>query len=185
MQDGIQDPNVLAAIVFGLVFVYFIWTWDNKRKRNRGSDGTCPAGFGSTKESNSTKNDVNEKDSSDDNTHNDMATTKNDQKGEKKFTLEELKKYKFKYVGVKGVVFDVSKNEMYNQGETYSVFTGHDASRALAKMSLEIADVENTNISDLSLSEIDTLDEWYVKFEGKYNRVGIVDFPKSAKRYPC
>ena len=185
MRDGIQDPNVLAAIVFGLVFVYFIWTWDNKRKHNRGSDGTCPAGFGSAKESNSTKNDINEIDSSDNNTHKNMTTIKNEKKGEKKFTLEELKKYKFKYVGVKGVVFDVSKNEMYNQGETYSVFTGHDASRALAKMSLEIADVENTNISDLSLSEVDTLDEWYVKFEGKYNRVGIVDFPKSAKRYPC
>ena len=49
-------------------------------------------------------------------------------------------------------------------------------------MSLEVADVDNTNISDLSLSEMDTLDEWYAKFEKKYDRVGTVIFPEGAKR---
>eukprot|EP00943_MAST-04B_sp_MAST-4B-sp1_P009021 g9021.t1 len=180
--DGILDPNVLVALVLGLVFVYVIWTWDNKRQRNLGSNGTCPAGFGSTKENAKIKNDVNEEDSGGDNNQNNLATKNNSENREKRFTLEELKKYKFKYVGVKGVVFDISENEMYKQGATYSVFTGHDASRALAKMSLEADDVENTNISDLSLSEVYTLDKWYIKFEGKYNRVGVIDFPKNAMR---
>ena len=65
--DGILDPNVLVALVLVLVFVYVIWTWDNKRQRNLGSNGTCPAGFGSTKENAEIKNDVNEEDSGVDN----------------------------------------------------------------------------------------------------------------------
>ena len=197
IQQLIKDPNVLVAIVLGFVVVYFVWQFD-KRKKNHshgdGSVGTCPAGFGSASSvsddnNNTTDNDAQEKDSSnnDDNIgenaiNNSRTDGDNIKKDEKKFTLEELKKYKYKYVGVKGVVFDVSNNEMYNQGETYSIFTGHDASRALAKMSLEIGDVANTTISDLSLSEMDVLDDWYIKFEGKYKRVGVVDFPKDAKR---
>ena len=76
------------------------------------------------------------------------------------------------YIAVKKIVFDVSTNEMHAPGGSYHIFTGYDASRALAKMSLKQEDVENDNLADLSLSERDTLDEWYAKFDLKYERVG-------------
>ena len=104
---------------------------------------------------------------------------KTDSKNEesKTFTKAELLKYRGEggaktYIAVKKIVFDVSTNEMYAPGGSYHVFTGHDASRALAKMSLKPEDVDNDNLKDLSLSERDTLDEWFAKFDTKYERVG-------------
>lgn len=58
------------------------------------------------------------------------------------FTLEDLSKYKGtdkkRYIGVKGLVFDVSTNEAYKAPEGgYSMFPGFDASVALGKMNHE------------------------------------------------
>ena len=176
IYSALQEPTIIAALVFGFIFIYLVWSYDVKKRQAGNTEATCPAGFGSgTRKSKDVKDAPVEKENIDE-------KDKKKQKKDRRFTLEELKNYKYKYLAVKGVVFDVSKNEMYNKGETYSVFTGFDASRALAKMSLEVADVDNTNISDLSLSEMDTLDEWYAKFQQKYDRVGTVIFPEGAKR---
>ncbi|KAK9763662.1 hypothetical protein K7432_009447 [Basidiobolus ranarum] len=96
------------------------------------------------------------------------------------YTLEELKKYDGSepeapiYLAVKGVVFDVtSRKEMYGPGTGYHIFTGKDASRALATSSLKPEDCV-ANIEGLSEEEIQTLDKWYDFFSKRYNTVGRV-----------
>jgi len=45
-------------------------------------------------------------------------------------------------MAVRGVVFDVSTgSRFYGPGTTYHVLVGHDASRAVARMSLDAADL--------------------------------------------
>lgn len=56
-------------------------------------------------------------------------------------------------------------------GGPYNCFAGIDCSRALAKVSLEPADL-NADCADLQASERDVLDDWVVKFESKYPFVG-------------
>ena len=59
------------------------------------------------------------------------------------------------------------------KGVVYDVTRGRDCSRALAKMSLDPADVSR-DVSDLTADELKTLDDWVVKFEAKYPAVGRV-----------
>lgn len=70
------------------------------------------------------------------------------------------------YVGVKGKVFDVSfgGEELYGEGGPYHIFAGIDASRALAKMSFEKDDLESDDLSDLSDTQVKTLEEWVSRF---------------------
>lgn len=78
------------------------------------------------------------------------------------------------YVGIRGLIFDVSHNPVYAAGKGYNVFAGHDASRALAKSSLERSDV-SADISGLDESELRTLDEWLQFFRYRYNVVGMTE----------
>lgn len=94
------------------------------------------------------------------------------------FSVEELRQYDGSgenpaYICAKGMVFDVDKN-FYGPDAPYGAFAGRDASRALAKVSLEKADLENSNIDDLTFSERHTLEEWVAKFEMKYTKVGYM-----------
>ncbi|KAB8437345.1 hypothetical protein FH972_025025 [Carpinus fangiana] len=77
-------------------------------------------------------------------------------------------------VAIKGRVFDVTGNKAYAPGSGYSVFAGHDASRALAKTSLKAEDCV-PEWADLPDSEKKTLEEWYVFFSKRYNVVGLVE----------
>ncbi|KAL5348729.1 hypothetical protein ACLOAV_006149 [Pseudogymnoascus australis] len=77
------------------------------------------------------------------------------------------------YVAIKGVVFDVNGKEPYLPGGSYSVFSGHDASRALAKTSTDAADV-SPEWFDLSDKEKGVLNDWYTFFSKRYNIVGKV-----------
>ena len=84
-------------------------------------------------------------------------------------------------VAISGKVYDVTKRgkSFYGPGGGYHVFAGRDASRGLAKMSLEAEDVDNPHVDDLTLGEIDTLGDWARKFEAKYPVVGhLVDAPE-------
>lgn len=99
------------------------------------------------------------------------------------FTKEELSRHDgikspTLYVGVKGVVFDVTKNvKAYGPGTSYHVFTGKEASRGLAKSSLEPEDNRpdiSDKIDDLSEKELGVLDDWYTFFSKRYNIVGRV-----------
>jgi len=94
------------------------------------------------------------------------------------FTLADLKQYnghietKPIYVGVKGLVYDVSAAEaMYGPKGGYNSLAGRDASRALAKMELEC---KSSDISDLPPYEKHTLDEWNETFRSKYTVVGSI-----------
>lgn len=78
-------------------------------------------------------------------------------------------------MAIKGIVYDVSRSrEFYGPGGPYALFAGRDASRALAKMSFEVADIENSDIMDLSKYEKSVLDDWESKFTFKYEDVGKV-----------
>lgn len=77
------------------------------------------------------------------------------------------------YVSVRGDIFDVSYGgkEMYGPESTYVIFTGIDASRALAKMSFKPEDLASDELSDLAESELKVLGDWHAKF-------------KDARKYP-
>lgn len=78
------------------------------------------------------------------------------------------------YVAVKGVVFDVTKNgSHYAPGQGYHIFVGRDASRALAKSSLNLQDAL-PYYSDLTPQELSALDGWYQYFLQRYNIMGRV-----------
>jgi membrane-associated progesterone receptor component len=84
------------------------------------------------------------------------------------------------YIGLKTKVYDVSYGgyEMYGKDGPYHRFAGRDISRALAKMSFDEADVNSSDISDLTLEQLKVLQEWIDKFEitKKYPVVGsLVD----------
>ncbi len=78
------------------------------------------------------------------------------------------------YLGAGDKVFDVSFGgvEFYGPGGSYHLFAGKDASRALAKMSFEAEDLENTSVVDLTDAQRKVLQDWIRTFEGR-------------KGYPC
>ena len=82
------------------------------------------------------------------------------------------------YVGAAGKIYDMSFGGVtfYGPHCPYNIFVGHDASRALAKMSLDIKDVVNSEISDLTEKEIQVLNDWIKTFEDRkhYPVVGII-----------
>jgi len=73
------------------------------------------------------------------------------------------------YVGAGDKVFDTSFGgvEFYGPGGGYNRFAGKDVSRALAKMSFEPADTENTSIDDLEDKQKKVLEDWIKTFEEK------------------
>lgn len=70
------------------------------------------------------------------------------------------------YVGAGDRVFDVSFGgvSFYSPGKVYQKFAGRDASRALAKMSLELEDLQTGDTSDLTEKQIGTLNDWIKTF---------------------
>lgn len=79
-------------------------------------------------------------------------------------------------VSVRGIVYDVSFGgvDFYGPGNTYNLFAGVDASRALAKMSFDKEDVASDNLEDLEEKQLKVLDEWAALFAKKYPIVGTV-----------
>ncbi|XP_070554025.1 membrane-associated progesterone receptor component 1-like [Ptychodera flava] len=98
------------------------------------------------------------------------------------FTLEELKEYTGDekndgrvLVAVNGRVFDVTRGKkFYGPGGPYGAFAGRDASRALATFSLDgdaLRD-EYDDLSDLTAMQTESIREWEMQFEEKYDYVG-------------
>lgn len=108
----------------------------------------------------------------------------------KDFTREELKPFKGLQavpegrvdapilMGISGKVLDVSYGgkEMYGEGGPYHLFSGIDASRALAKMSFSPENLTSCDTSDLTLEEAKVLSDWEKKFieVRKYPVVGTL-----------
>uniref|UniRef100_A0A3P9AMP9 Cytochrome b5 heme-binding domain-containing protein n=1 Tax=Esox lucius TaxID=8010 RepID=A0A3P9AMP9_ESOLU len=89
------------------------------------------------------------------------------------FTDDDLKKYDGSeegqpiYMAIKGVVFDVTMGkEFYGKGAPYNVLVGKDSTRAVAKMSLDPADL-TSDITGLSEEQIQSLEG---VFEGTYKK---------------
>lgn len=87
------------------------------------------------------------------------------------FTEEDLARYDGSeeerpiYMAIKGVVFDVSKGKsFYGKGATYNALVGKDSTRAVAKMSLDPADItsDTTGLTDDQLQSLESV------FEGTY-----------------
>ncbi|KAM6969651.1 neudesin [Tautogolabrus adspersus] len=84
---------------------------------------------------------------------------------------EELKRYDGSeegqpiYMAVKGVVFDVTKGkEFYGKDAPYNALVGKDSTRAVAKMSLDPADL-TSDITGLTEEQLESLES---VFEGTY-----------------
>ncbi|KAE8722438.1 Membrane steroid-binding protein 2 [Hibiscus syriacus] len=78
-------------------------------------------------------------------------------------------------IAIKGQIYDVSSSKMfYGRGGAYSMFTGRDASRALAMLSFKPEDLTG-NLEGLSAEELGVLDDWESKFIEKYPVVGRLD----------
>lgn len=80
------------------------------------------------------------------------------------------------YLAINGKVLDVAYGgkEMYGPDGPYFRFVGIDASRALARMSFEPADLNSSDLSDLTPEQQKTLADWEKKFleAKKYPVVG-------------
>lgn len=127
------------------------------------------------------------------NSNSDDSNSKNDDDDDDKevkesprdYTIEQLREYdgsgdKPIYISLKGDVFDVSSaRDFYGEGSGYHCFAGREASRAMAKLSFEEAELSNLDISNLSSFERNQLDEWYDKFKHyrKYPIVGRISTP--------
>ncbi|XP_007036710.2 PREDICTED: probable steroid-binding protein 3 [Theobroma cacao] len=84
-------------------------------------------------------------------------------------------------IAIKGQIYDVSSSKMfYGRGGPYSMFTGRDASRALAMLSFKPEDLTG-NIEGLSAEELAVLEDWEYKFMDKYPIVGrVVPVPNTT-----
>ncbi|XP_029531843.1 neudesin [Oncorhynchus nerka] len=87
------------------------------------------------------------------------------------FTDEDLKRHDGSedghpiYMAIKGVVFDVTKGkEFYGKDGPYNALVGKDCTRAVAKMSLEPADLtsDTTGLTEEQLQSLESV------FEGTY-----------------
>ncbi|XP_062113841.1 membrane steroid-binding protein 2-like [Humulus lupulus] len=106
----------------------------------------------------------------------DQTTTKPVQLGD--ITQLELSAYngsdpnKPLLISVRGQIYDVSSSRMfYGPGGPYAMFTGKEASRALALLSFKPQDM-NDNLEDLGPDELQVLEDWEDKFIEKYPKVG-------------
>lgn len=72
-------------------------------------------------------------------------------------------------VGAGEKVYDMSFGgvSFYGKGGPYNKFAGKDASRALGKMSLDDADLQSSDISDLTEKQLTTLADWIKTFGEK------------------
>ena len=96
------------------------------------------------------------------------------------YTLEELAGYDGRdpsrplLLAARGRIFDVTRSRgFYGPGGPYEVFAGKDCSRALAKLSTDPADCV-ADVSGLSGSELEKLDDWIETFSAKYDEIGKV-----------
>lgn len=77
------------------------------------------------------------------------------------------------WVVCKGVIYDVSSNNVYKSDGGYNCFAGKDATIALGKMSFEKVGERGWQ-SKLSHDELAVVDEWVKWYEQRYKKVGYL-----------
>jgi cytochrome b involved in lipid metabolism len=70
------------------------------------------------------------------------------------------------WVCLKGVVYDVTENKMYDRSGRYNLFAGRDASGAIATMTFE--KINDRDWRNLSKANLERLDDWCLYFKSKY-----------------
>jgi len=78
------------------------------------------------------------------------------------------------YVALKGTIYDVSASDFYGVGGGYHQFAGHDASINLAKMSHDDNFLDKFGQITLDKEETAVLNDWVLRFETKYPKIGNV-----------
>ena len=76
------------------------------------------------------------------------------------------------WVCLKGVIYDVSANEVYNQEGGYNLFAGKDASYSLATMLFD--KINDRNWRKCSKEQLECLDEWVYYYKDRYKIVGYL-----------
>ncbi|GEQ68383.1 hypothetical protein JCM33374_g2051 [Metschnikowia sp. JCM 33374] len=110
---------------------------------------------------------------------------------QRKFVPKTLCRYDGKsdskvYIGIKGVVFDVTAGKaFYGPGGPYENFAGRDASRGLALNSFDASvltalDKPLDKLEDLTPEETESLTGWKTHFENKYKVVGSLHNPEDV-----
>ncbi|PHT51198.1 Membrane steroid-binding protein 2 [Capsicum baccatum] len=74
-------------------------------------------------------------------------------------------------MAIKGKIYYVSTSKMfYGPGDSYAMFAGRDASRALAQLSFKPEDF-NGSLEGLNDAQLEILQDWEYKFIDKYAQV--------------
>ena len=86
-------------------------------------------------------------------------------------SLSELKQFDGKngcgtYFAAGGSIYDVTNSAMFSS--SYNQWAGRDATIALARMSLDKADINRTDWNSLSTAEIESLNSWVDYFDQRY-----------------
>ena len=83
------------------------------------------------------------------------------------------------YVAIKGYVYNVTEaSQMYGPDGGYNCFAGREATRAMGKFSFEEKDLSQPyKNDDFGLFEENTLNDFYMKFDFKYDKMGCVSVP--------
>mmetsp|Transcript_18366 Transcript_18366/g.28360 ORF Transcript_18366/g.28360 Transcript_18366/m.28360 type:complete len:161 (-) Transcript_18366:135-617(-) len=85
------------------------------------------------------------------------------------------------YFSSNGLIYDVSSSDMFQS--SYSLWKGKDATVALAKMSLDPADINRTDWDSLSENDIKSLQSWSHYFSEKYFIKGrVAEFVNNPKK---
>ena len=74
---------------------------------------------------------------------------------------------------VKGVIYDVTNNEVYRSKGGYNCFAGKDATEALAKMDFEVVGSRDWR-RKLNYEQLLVLDEWSKWYGTRYKKVGYL-----------
>jgi predicted heme/steroid binding protein len=84
-----------------------------------------------------------------------------------------------RYIALCGKVYDVTASENYAAGGAYESFPGHDATVALARMSLDpsLLDVPMES-ARLDVGQERAARDWAVRFDEKYPAVGVLETSK-------
>lgn len=77
-------------------------------------------------------------------------------------------------MAAKGVIYDVTNSPFYGPDGAYGVFAGHDASVNLSKMSHDEGLLNKWGSYTLNEDEEKILNDWVIRFEEKYRKVGVV-----------
>lgn len=106
-------------------------------------------------------------------------------------TLGELTKFDGKneegrvLLAVNREIYDVTKGtRFYGPDGPYAPLAGRDATRALALFTVDAVKDEWDDYSDLSLSQMNTVNEWVEQFKEKYEYVGKLVRTEAEKSTP-